>query len=367
VEWQMRGRILKDEFGHGEHAARLLREATADHVCDIAIAGAQDDFRFRSAMIPLDGAMLIGSNFGSYSNERTPRHIARGGMDHYMVTLCLNGALTFGAGTRSVMVRPGDLCLQDMVQASRTQLAADQATALVRVLTLVLPRPMLAPLMASPDGSTASLISRDSIQGRLLAGQFLALYGGAAGNGSGAPVVSSDALAGVIADTIGSRRSAELKIDRANRHLLLASIKRAIARNLLGDVSVDRLCRQFQISRATLYRLFEPEGGLWRHIQDQRLNRAFQQLASPAAGLIRMIDLAVEIRIRQRHHLRARLPPAFRADAGRDQASVGSGPAGLAGERLGNARLAEKFRSPSRVAHDARNAGIATMKQVHRR
>jgi len=77
----MRGRILKDEFGHGEHAARLLREATADHVCDIAIAGAQDDFRFRSAMIPLDGAMLIESNFGSYSNERTPRHIARGGMD----------------------------------------------------------------------------------------------------------------------------------------------------------------------------------------------------------------------------------------------------------------------------------------------
>ena len=83
-------------------------------------------FRFRSAMIPLDGTMLIESNFGSYSNERTPRHIARGGMDHYMVTLCFNGAITFGAGVRSVMMRPGDLCLQDMTQASRTQLAADR-------------------------------------------------------------------------------------------------------------------------------------------------------------------------------------------------------------------------------------------------
>jgi len=83
----------------------------------------------RSAMIPLDGTMLIESNFGSYSNERTPRHIARGGMDHYMVTLCFNGAITFGAGVCSVMMRPGDLRLQDMTQASRTQLAADQATA----------------------------------------------------------------------------------------------------------------------------------------------------------------------------------------------------------------------------------------------
>jgi hypothetical protein len=50
-------------------------------------------------------------------------------MDHYMVTLCFNGAITFGAGVCSVMMRPGDLRLQDMTQASRTQLAADQATA----------------------------------------------------------------------------------------------------------------------------------------------------------------------------------------------------------------------------------------------
>ncbi len=105
----MRDRIVKDEFGRGEQAARLLREATADHICDIGIARAQDEFQFRSAVIPVDGALLIDSHVSPYSNERTPRHLARGSMDHYMITLCLSGEVAFAAGPRSATLRPGDL------------------------------------------------------------------------------------------------------------------------------------------------------------------------------------------------------------------------------------------------------------------
>src|SRR5579864_9103286 len=292
----MRGKVLVDDFGRGDPALRLLRDGTADHVCDIAVPGPQDDFRFRSVMMPVDGALLIESDVGSYCNERTPRHIARGGMDHYMISMCLHGEITFAAGPRSVKLRPGDLCVQDMSQASRTTLVADAATGQMRVMTLVLPRPMLAPHLASPDGSTASLIPRDGIQGRLLASQYLALFGNDAGDGSNSSRFAATVLARVIADAVGSRRTAEAEIDRANRHLLLAAIKRAIDANLQDDVSVDRLCRQFQMSRATLYRLFEPEGGLWHYIQDQRLNRAFAALASPAAERKRMIELAIDFR-----------------------------------------------------------------------
>jgi len=290
----MRDGIVKDEFGQGERAARLLREATADQVCDIDIVGARDEFRFRSQIIPIDGALLVESHCSSYSNARTARHIARGGMDHYMVTLCLNGEVTFTAGPRSATLRPGDLCLQDMAQASRTQLSADAGSGSMRVLTLVLPRAALAPLLASADGSTASLISRESIQGRLLAGQFLNLCGNGAANGSGSSGLATDLLAGVIADAVGSARSAEVDVERAGRQLLLAAIKRFVRLNLQAEVSVEQLCRRFAISRATLYRLFEPEGGLWRYIQDQRLHQAFQRLASPAAGRVRMVDIALD-------------------------------------------------------------------------
>src|SRR5262249_27356971 len=158
---------------------------------------------------------------------------------------------------------------------------ADKATGLARVLTLVLPRATLAPMLAVPDGVTASLISREGIHGRLLCAQFLALHrsGAAAGIQSGNPAQA--VLARVIADAVGGAPSGAADADRARGDLLLAAIKRAIALNLQGELSVDELCRRFQISRATLYRLFEPDGGLWRYIQDQRLHRAFQKLASP--------------------------------------------------------------------------------------
>lgn len=50
----------------------------------------------------------------------------------------------------------------------------------------------------------------------------------------------------------------------------------------------------FRISRATLYRLFEPEGGLRSYVQEQQLNRAFAMLASPASAGTRIIDLALD-------------------------------------------------------------------------
>ncbi len=289
----MRDGILKDDFGRGRQALRLLRDATADHICDIGILGAQDDFRYRSTVTPMDRAVLVDAQLSSWFNDRTPSHIARGGLDHYQMSLCLEGEVTFAAGRRSVTMRPGDLCLMDMAQASRTSVTADHDSKLSRVLTLILPRFVLAPLLAAPDAATASLVSRDSVKGRLLAAQFLALYRG--GADAGASAVVCDALAGVIADAVGSACSAGPDVERANGDLLVASIKRYIDVNLQTDlVNVEHLCRQFHISRATLYRLFEVEGGLWRHVQDQRLNRAFRMLASPATGRMRMIDMAVD-------------------------------------------------------------------------
>ena len=291
----MRDRILIQEFGHGQQALRLLREHISDHLCNVAIWGAPDDFSVRATIIPVDQALLIDARTGALQYDRTPRQIARGGIDHYQIALCVGGQLTYAAGRRSVTLSEGDLCLMDMAQPSRTVLTADRNSKLARNLALTLPRSSLASLLATPDGASATLISRDTREGRLLAEHFFALHANGGPLGSGSSMPTSDALAGLVADAVGRARDAEVAIDRANRHLIRASIKRYIDANLQTEaLSAALLCRRFKLSRATLYRLFESEGGLWRYIQDQRLNRAFARLASPAAVPARMIDLAVD-------------------------------------------------------------------------
>jgi AraC-like DNA-binding protein len=73
-------------------------------------------------------------------------------------------------------------------------------------------------------------------------------------------------------------------------------IKRYIEANLdTALLTADHLCSRFRISRASLYRLFEADGGLARYVQEQRLNRALKQLVSPLAQSKRLIDLAVDL------------------------------------------------------------------------
>jgi AraC-like DNA-binding protein len=293
----MRDRILVNEFGRGRQALQKFRETTSDYVCEIGTEGALDDFSYRSGIRSFDGVLFVEARAGALRYDRTPRHIARGGIDHYQITLCLDGGVTYAAGRRTVEMRPGDLCLMDMAQSSRTLVSADEKSRQSHALSLLLPRPLLAPLLAAPDGSSASLISRNSSHGRLLAEQFLALYAGNGAMDASRPASTSEALAGVIAEAAGSARAAGPAIERANRDLLLAAVKRFIDANLQTEkVGTDHLCRQFRLSRATLFRLFEPEGGLWSYIQDQRLNRAFSLLVSPASGSARMVDLAVDFK-----------------------------------------------------------------------
>lgn len=72
---------------------------------------------------------------------------------------------------------------------------------------------------------------------------------------------------------------------QARREELFAWIEQNLTRD---KVQAKTLEEQFGLSRATLYRMFEPYGGLARYITQRRLERAFAKLADapPARGLI---------------------------------------------------------------------------------
>jgi hypothetical protein len=110
----------------GAQGLQRLRQATAG-ICDVIPLTAEDDFYVSCATIMAGNALLVDSFTTSLEYDRRPTHIARGGLDHYQVILCLQGEMVFSSGRREAALRPGDVCLIDMAQPNRTVLTVADA------------------------------------------------------------------------------------------------------------------------------------------------------------------------------------------------------------------------------------------------
>jgi AraC-like DNA-binding protein len=266
---------------------------TAD-ICDIIPLTAEDDFHVTSVTMMAGNALLIDTRATDQVYERTPAHIARGAMDHFQMTLCVEGEMRFSSGRHEVTLGPGDICLIDMAQPNRTVFRGGGGR--TRLIAIIVQRSMLAPRLAHPDSATATLLPSNHPHARLLASHYAALELPPMPE-TGSVEATIEAIADIIAAAAGATADIAEGVERAERHLYLTMIKRRIASNLETDaLTAGELCRHFQISRASLYRLFEADGGLAHYVREQRLNLALRQLISPAAQDKRLIDMAVDLR-----------------------------------------------------------------------
>jgi AraC-like DNA-binding protein len=84
-------------------------------------------------------------------------------------------------------------------------------------------------------------------------------------------------IARAIVPNLEARPTADAAVPLAS----FVSIRRYIDRNLAApELGVDMIARNFGLSRASLYRLFEPIGGISGYIRKQRLGRAFQEITT---------------------------------------------------------------------------------------
>ncbi|KGT77041.1 AraC family transcriptional regulator [Bradyrhizobium japonicum] len=279
--------------GRGVDALRQLRAMTAD-ICDVVPLTAEDDFHVTTVTMMTRNALLVDTRATDQEYDRTPAHVARGAMDHFQITLCVEGEMQFSSGRREVTLGPGDIVLIDMAQPNRTVLRASGSR--TRLTAIILQRAMLAPRLAHPDSATATLLPSNHPHARLLSNHYAALALPPEPE-AGSSDATIEAIADIVAAAAGGTADIAAGVERAERHLYLALIKRRIADNLETDaLTVAAICHHFQISRATLYRLFEADGGLAHYVREQRLNLAFRRLISPAAQDDRMIDLAIGMR-----------------------------------------------------------------------
>ncbi|MGY4160096.1 AraC-like DNA-binding protein [Bradyrhizobium sp. USDA 4461] len=285
--------------GRGSQVLQQLRERTKG-VSEIIPLASENDFELssRSIWVPLKagGALLIETATTGVRYERTAADVASGGVDVFQIAECVEGEMAFTSGRRELTVRPRDIFLVDMARPSRTILI-EGCNRRCRVRTLVLPRSVLAPRLAHPDSATGILLSAGSRQAvSPLTSQYAELWR-IAETSEGAPAALIDVIADLVAEAAGSSADAAGDVEPADRELFLAMIKRYIESHLETEpLGAEDLCGRFGISRASLYRMFKPEGGLAAYVQDQRLNLAMRRLAEPDGKNIRLLDLAISLR-----------------------------------------------------------------------
>ena len=273
----------------GEGGLARFRDMAAG-AAETNIVGSAEDFRMNSATLHLGSAVIVDLSISPVIFNHPATLVARHGVDHLMLTMYLAGECAFSAGRRAITARPGDIFVVDYSEPNFSQSMADSGS--THVINLLLPRPRLAPLLAAPNAVQASLIRRETIEGRLVRDHMLALNDAASGLNPQQIERRLTELTHLAAQALGPVGTQDPGI---TRQALLSSIKRHIEQNLVSpELGIDELCNRFSLSRSALYRLFEPEGGLAAYMQQRRLIRAYAQLAASALPQRRIIDVALE-------------------------------------------------------------------------
>jgi AraC-like DNA-binding protein len=218
---------------------------------------------------------LMRAEVAGCQYRRTAAHIRRDSIDHWMLSIPLRGALDYRIGDHRIGMRPGGAFLTALDQPYQVDRAASEW------IHLYIPREILPQLGGLLDPTARPPL--DNPLGHMLRDYLVLLA-------SHLPTMRQ-ADAPRLAQALRANLLAALapgpdQIEAARPQLELvqmARIKRLI-RDHLGAATLgpDRLCRLAGMSRSTLYRLCEPQGGVARLIQAERLRAAQRLLSDPA-------------------------------------------------------------------------------------
>ncbi len=204
---------------------------------------------------------------------RTRGLAASSGLKDILLHVCLAGSGGVEADGRVRGLEPGDIGILDLARPAICDMPAFQR------LFLIVPRDRLAALLAqgSPHGlviparSPLCCLLRTHVQ-------MMAQLAGRATAGEAEDMLD----AGILLLERAVRSLGDLPADpkTALRATCRLAVMDYIDANLTDQqLSPERLAGIFRMSRATLYRLFEDEGGVAALIQSHRLDRCFLELA----------------------------------------------------------------------------------------
>ena len=219
-----------------------------------------------------DAAIMRGHSSGA-SFERTHLRAARSGLDNICLLLYTRGGCALDVEGRAYAVEVGDICFLDLSRPCSLK-APDYES-----LTLILPRAAIEPHVACLDDLHGRILPKSSPLNAILTGHLGTLFAQAPGLDAADGRAAAAGTAALIAAIAGPSETGRESMDRFGNAASLHGYRRFIEDNLhIPELGPETLCNRFGISRATLYRIFAPIGGVSQYIHRRRLARAYRML-----------------------------------------------------------------------------------------
>jgi AraC-like DNA-binding protein len=279
----------------GRFGLKAMRERASETLCDLTSVNPADEFETKCSVANLGSAVFFETEMTPARLDRTPLHVARGGLDHYQVRMFLEGGFHADCGGSEVEIGPGSIGICDMAERERFDLFAVSTKRSARLLTLFLPRRLVSPLLRTPDSVASTIISGEAPYGRLLGDHLVSVWRALQQISPLETEAVVNATAALVAGGMGVSAEGRRQFSHAYHEAKRAAIKRYI-KDRAGSpgLSIEFLAGTFGVSRASLFRLFEADGGPARYIQKCRLNRALATLTSPSHRHRSVLDIALD-------------------------------------------------------------------------
>jgi AraC-like DNA-binding protein len=209
---------------------------------------------------------------GGQKMRRTSDRIARDSIDHYAINFFLGGTVEL-QGPRLLQYGEGNLIAFDDGEPLTCE------TGGFDVVTATIPRRRLSPSLQRPDAVHASMIDHGSAVGQLLVEFVRTLYATAPDLAQDEARAAEQALLVLVAAALNgiTIKSGDLPAMFYRAELMRAQ---AFIKSNLGNASLspNLVAAAVALSRAQLYRLFAPLGGVAEYIREQRLRRCLADL-----------------------------------------------------------------------------------------
>lgn len=244
---------------------------------DAADAEARSSFAVQMTSYQFADVAIVSGRSSAATFERTAPLIARSGVDNISLVVYAEGGCAFDAEGRAAEVRAGDVCFLDLSRPSSLRSPNYES------LTLILPRDALQPYLADLDGLHGRVLQKKNPLNAMLVGHLQTLFAEASALSLADGRAAVNGTAALIAAFAGPSANGRDVIARSESAASMVSFRRFIEANLHDpELGPEFICRKLGVSRAKLYRTFEPMGGVSSYIQQRRLGRAHQLITDPA-------------------------------------------------------------------------------------